>query len=265
MDKRRQALEEKQDELHVEFLMDEYAAELGEQIRREAEEAYAGGEIAYPAELDDSIRAMIEKAPEPGKERKPGKSALRYALVAALTAVLLLGTMIAVQAAGVNVFGTIASWTDSVFRFENDATPSAEEETEASLNLIQAALREKGMPVELAPTWLPEGYEISEVEVKELDKATVVNAVAACEGKEQITITIVKEETTEFADAAQWEKTNTPTHTYTANKRTFYLMENEPGWCGAWTDGEYVVSFFGFDSEEQLKNMINSMGETNES
>ena len=261
MDKRRQALEEKQDALHMEILMDDYAAELGEQTRREAEAAYAGGALTYPPELDDAIRARIAAAPEPDKEHKTGKTALRYALVAALTVVLLLGAMIAVQAAGVDVFGKIASWTDSVFRFRNGTESSAEEETDASENPIRTALRKNGMPVELAPNWLPEGYVISLVDTVQVDETLTINTRAECAGRPVIRIAIIKGDAQPLLDEAQWEKTGLTPLQYTANNRTVYVIENESLWSGTWTDGQYCVSFFGFESFEELETIIYSMGE----
>lgn len=268
MDERRKALEAQMEALRLELLMDDYAAQLGTQAGEEAQKALEAGELTVPPELDAAVLEMIDAAPEPKPERRPVKMALRYALVAALTVVVLIGTLIAVEAAGIDVFGRVASWSDSVFHFEREPQETTAREAPTgeavpSENRIQTALRENGLPIELAPTWLPEGYEITEIDVENTDSAPFIDVFVEADGKTPIIIWIMDEGASGFMDHALWEKNNLNAATYYSNGRTFYLMENERGWTGTWFDGVYMISFIGFEEVEQLKTIIDSMGVIN--
>lgn len=96
-------------------LMDDYAEALGAQTLREYEQAEDGAAVD-PA-LDALCREIIRdsrKVQTSGRRR-----ALKAAGIAAAIVAALFLTLLGVQAAGVDVFGSIASWTGEVFRFGN--------------------------------------------------------------------------------------------------------------------------------------------------
>ena len=61
-------------------------------------------------------------------------------------------------------------------------------------------------------------------------------------------------------DNAQWEKVDQSAEVFSFNGRDFYMIENQQGWSGTWSDGKYVVSLFSFESIEDLKILIQSIG-----
>lgn len=257
MDKRRQELEELQGDLHLAFLMDEYAEELGEEVRAEAEKAFEAGEISIPSEVDDTCAAILAQTAkaEPGK--KSAKSATRYFLVAAATVVLLLGTLMVVQAAGIDVFGRLASWTDSVFHYSDEQKPSHAEE--APFAEIRAALSNLNLPVDLAPSLFPEGYSVTSINPSET--GTVKNVVIVLEKQNLKSQIIIEEHLDEkLIENAQWEKVDQTAKVFSSNGRDYYLIENQLGWSGTWSNGRYLVSLFGFESYDELTLIIKSIG-----
>ena len=132
MDKRRQELEELQNDIHLALLMDEYADSMGAEVRAEAEKAFDTGEITIPQEVDDACLSILSQTAKIEDPKKSTKTVARYLLVAAATVIALLGTMIAVQAAGINVFGRLASWTSSVFHYDPGTKSIPAEEKEGS-------------------------------------------------------------------------------------------------------------------------------------
>ena len=80
--------------------------------------------------------------------------------VAILTVILTFATMVAAQAAGVNVFGALGEWTDNAFRFNLGTPPTSRllSEEEAYVEAFRGRLYEIGIPADLAPTWYPEGF-----------------------------------------------------------------------------------------------------------
>lgn len=102
----------------------------------------------------------LESAPAASAKPKPRHTALRTALVAVIAAACLLSCMVVVQAAGLDVFGSIARWTDSLFGFgaigEPAASPSPTGTQEVTVEYIEALL----------PT-VPDGFVMGEPEVFE--------------------------------------------------------------------------------------------------
>lgn len=251
MDKRRQELEELQDDIHLALLMDEYAESMGAEVRAEAEKAFETGEITIPQEVDDACASILAQTTKAEHSRKSTKNVIRHLLVAAATVVALLGTLMVVQAAGIDVFGRLASWTDSVFHYNSKAKDSQEEES-GPYTEIEAALRDLGLPVELAPRRLPEGYLVADIKKVKTDEMKFVGIFAE---KDERTVRISIEEYSGAGtvDNAQWEKTAQSAQQYTSNGRTFFLFENELGWTGTWTDGRYSVTLFGFESIDDIE------------
>lgn len=97
----------------------------------------------------------LESAPAASAKPKPRHTALRTALVAVIAAACLLSCMVVVQAAGLDVFGSIARWTDSLFGFgaigEPAASPSPTGTQEVTVEYIETLL----------PT-VPEGFVMGE-------------------------------------------------------------------------------------------------------
>lgn len=261
MDKRREELEEQKADLHLAMLMDEYAEQMGKQAREEAEAAFARGELEMPPELDAACRDLISEAPVAEAAKKPMKTAARYALVAAATIVLLFGTLIAVQAAGIDVFGSIATWTNSVFHFQTTVENVKEDPSAASKNQIQVALDELGIPDELAPTWFPDGYEIQSVTVNGAEEPVLtVTGLVEKDGCSLITVMIEKSTQSGFIRGTIWEKEAQSVELYTANGRAFYIFDNTETWAGVWSDSEYCISVSGLSSKDLLKRTLNSIG-----
>ena len=104
----------------------------------------------------------LESAPAVSAKPKPRHTALRTALVAVIAAACLLSCMVVVQAAGLDVFGSIARWTDSLFGFgaigEPAASPSPTGTQEVTVEYIETLL----------PT-VPDGFVMGEPVVFEDD------------------------------------------------------------------------------------------------
>lgn len=170
MDERRKDLLEQREELDFALLMDEYAEKMGGNVRREAEEAFEKGELEYPQELDAACHAIIKQARIKKEVKKPMKAVTRYVLVAAAAIVLLLGSLMLVQAAGVDIFGKLGTWTEEFFSF----APDTEALPEEAYHEICDALQKENIPTGLCPRRLPRGAQISEIKTIELDPFHVV-------------------------------------------------------------------------------------------
>lgn len=91
------------------------------------------------------LNAAVNPQSAPARRTRPGpRRALRTVLVAVITAACLLSCMVVAQAAGVDVFGSIARWTDNLFGFgdveDMEATPVPTESTEVTVEYIESLL-----------------------------------------------------------------------------------------------------------------------------
>lgn len=97
--------------------------------------------------------ASQQPEPEPIRPRRILRRGIRTGLVAAVIIFCLFSGMIVVQASGVDVFGAIARWTESVFTFSssdsrgNDNYPSDGENIPDEYKELQAVLQERGLPL----------------------------------------------------------------------------------------------------------------------
>lgn len=170
---------------------------------------------------------------ESAKAKKPARRIHRHgALIAAVLIVILLFGMMTVQALGVDVFGTIAKWTDEVFHFHFSSAPL--EETPASnpsaagqYNALQKELDKYKITQSVAPTWYPEGYELRSVEATE--SLTGIRMIAIFEGDGlPLIFTVQRFDSSEAAQigAGYFEKDANEVLEYVSGNITHYIFSN---------------------------------------
>lgn len=143
-------------------LLDAYLDELDRKSPMPEHPATDESYERFKARVDKMNAAInpLESAPAASPKPKPRHTALRTALVAVIAAACLLSCMVVVQAAGLDVFGSIARWTDSLFGFgaigEPAASPSPTGTQEVTVEYIETLL----------PT-VPDGFVMGEPEVFE--------------------------------------------------------------------------------------------------
>lgn len=145
-------------------LLDAYLDELDRKSPMPEHPATDESYERFKARVDKMNAAInpLESAPAASPKPKPRHTALRTALVAVIAAACLLSCMVVVQAAGLDVFGSIARWTDSLFGFgaigEPAASPSPTGTQEVTVEYIETLL----------PT-VPDGFVMGEPVVFEDD------------------------------------------------------------------------------------------------
>lgn len=221
-----------------------------------------------PEEALGKFQARLRKIPfragvDPAEKREAGTVRRRYplkrmAVTAAATVALLFALMIGAQAAGMNIFGNLAQWTDELFFFlpsDKDAARNAEYQA-----MFQEALEEAGMPGELAPAWYPKGFTAEKPEIWNDDMGISIEARFKNEDGEVFVVSADKyNETVDFAPDP-FEKDSGSVEIYTSNERTFYMMSNLNTITATWGDGSLVETIRGELSADEVKKMIDSMG-----
>lgn len=194
---------------------------------------------------------------DPGSPRKTKAAViLRRAVIAAAVMAAFFGAMIAVQAAGIDVFGTIARWTADTFHFERaDQDPQYLPVDEG----LQNALSEIGASAALVPKWYPDGYEICQMQTLEQVGLDVVEYVLSDGDNRQIIVSIVHFYDENSLLNQDFEKNNTLVEAYLSRDRTFYLFSNMETLTATWSDGVYCISINGKLTNDEMKAIIDSI------
>ncbi len=196
-----------------------------------------------------------------GKDRPRRSSLLKVARVAAVMAaamVLLLVLMIGAQAAGADVFGVLARWTEGTFYFETRTVTSTY--CEALHNTIQEVFENQGIIGEYVPTWYPEGYNISSVMTADDKLGTSVRILLSNELEKSFGISVDQYKEKKFIDPQTFEIEANSVEKYPSNNRTYYIFSNDDSATASWSDGNILQRIWGDLTVPELKSMIDSVG-----
>lgn len=201
--------------------------------------------------------------------RRKAQSVWRVGLVAALIVICLMGGMVVAQAAGVDVFGAIARWTDEVSSLgaihfdgadDGASTPAvtgygASSSNEDAYASLQEALDDYGITEFREPTWIPEGYRFEHVEVDSWsDNGSFIGLYA--EYRSKTDSLHIKIERYEGSANIQVEKTDTPVETFLVDGLTVYLLENIGNNSAAWVTEHYECYISGTAEKQVLKQIV---------
>lgn len=261
-----EALESMTDEDYDSALIDAYLAALDRKAPMpevpDTDTSFAN----FQNRLLQTFPAKTDAAVSP---RRKARSVWRVGLVAALIVICLMGGMVVAQAAGVDVFGAIARWTDEVFSLGTIRSDGAVDRTsgnasggeatgssnEANYASLQEALDDYGITEFSEPTWIPEGYAFESVEVDRwIDDGSFIALYAKYyNGTDLLQIKIERYQ----GDAnEQLEKTDTTVESFDAAGLTIYLIKNINSNSAAWVTEHYECYISGAVEKQTLKQIV---------
>ena len=211
------------------------------------------GQSLYP------VRSDPETQPAPTSTKKNRRFRPRKVLVVVAVLVLMLGSMLTAQAAGVDVFGAIGRWTEEKFHFE--ITPASEDGT--TDYTFREASRKRGLPQSLIPTWYPKGFESSEP-IDDSVEDYVDSVYCEYINKEEnrsYSVMVSRYYDSNSIAATVYEKDDTKVEIYENNGRNFYIMSNLDTLTATWSDGKMSIDISGQLEINELKHIIDSIGE----
>lgn len=194
---------------------------------------------------------------------------LKVAALAATATIVIFGTLICVQAAGVDVFGTIGRWTESTFHFAMPSSGNAQSsmggatmdnQDSATYNALQSALDDCGITEDLAPTWYPDGFEVSEPEIVEMNRYDIIHIGFSDADENFFSIDITRYQLQSDLPSFIFEKDNSAVEQYTSGARTFYMLSNMDTVTATYSSGLLVVQISGSLSSDEIKAIIDSIG-----
>ena len=211
------------------------------------------GQSLYPVRSDPGRHSA------PTSTKRSRRFRPRKILIVAAVLVLMFGSMLTAQAAGVDVFGAIGRWTEEKFHFEIAPT-SADGTTDYTFREVST---ERGFSKNLIPTWYPEGFEAFEPEDNSIED--YVNSVY-CQY-------INKEENRSYLamvsqyydpssiESTVYEKDETEIEIYEHDGKNFYIMSNLDSETATWSDGTFKMDIVGQLTVDEIKQIIDSIGE----
>ena len=193
------------------------------------------------------------------------KRVWRTALVAAIAIACMFAILVTAQAAGIDVFGAMARWTQDVFSFgqivpNSQVSDNLAQETEtpdAEFASLQEALDAYGMTEVHEPSWLPEGYALEELDATCLDDPFLRSFSASyTDGEGRVSISIMSYE---GEPITQVQKTDSPVESMEKSGTMFYYVENSVGHTIAWYPDQYEYYLSGDAGDDILWKIMDSM------
>ena len=122
-------------------------------------------------EAEDEPAPILTAVPTPpiehSKPRKNIRFVLRTAIVAAVLAVILVGSSLVASASGFDLWGAVAQWTRETFGFTGSSIDVTPMSMYSADNDPRDTLLAHGISAQLVPTWMPDGYLYNKIEVLE--------------------------------------------------------------------------------------------------
>ena len=220
---------------------------------------HPGAEQAY----DDLARTVKTfRTDSPGEDRKKSRrlrlrKVLRWSLTAALITVCLLGGMMMVQAAGWDLFGAMARWTEDVFSFgeiggQETSAVQPPEEWEEMRTILEAEGQTLYFPQ------IPDGFELIYSDFY----------VGSANGEADLLLGYEKEDTFIGFQAIHYynrlpvalhEKDETQVETFELNGITYYVFSNNGTTKVVWLSDSLEYSIWTDDKSLDVTELIQTV------
>lgn len=208
---------------------------------------------------DDFVnRTNYSKQPIEKPIRKPREWFLPVAAAAAIVLILLISVPQAVGAE--NIFEILGRWTCDLFSFSNEVEDQSNEtyifQTDhEGLQQLYDAVVEQGVTAPVVPTWIPEGYELGQLEVKFFDENTKIGTLFL-NGDKYIQFAI---EIYDGSTRNTYPKDDINVELYEQEGLCYYIMSNENTHKAIWENKNVECMLVTNDTREMLYSILSSI------
>ena len=210
-------------------------------------EAFESFKQNYMPEMD------FARSAAPVKTRRGARRWLRTLAATAAVVVFLLAGTVTAKAFGFHLWQTVVQWTKETFHFgqREDSNPR----NSLSYASLQEALEKGNTPVWFVPTWLPDGFELTDITVEQSPLKKAYTALYRTETRYlKITIRDYLNKDPFFV-----EQSEGMAEEYVVSGITYYLFSNQDKNRAVWLYESYECDISGEVTIEELKQMINSI------
>ena len=203
-----------------------------------------------------------ESSEEVQEQHHPRITALwrRRLIAAAAILVLVIGLPLTVKAFDWDeIIQRVARWANETFSFassEEEAVTEPAVGDDLEYTSLQDMLKRNGIPHDMIPTWIPEGYKLERIEkdvtpLQEVYRATYLN------GRKNLSIRV---RSYLEGDPDKIEINENLLETYEISGVQYYIFSNMDQLQAVWITGSYQCNISGDLSIEEIKQMIDSIG-----
>ena len=212
----------------------------------------------YYEEEEESSKT--EREPVVRKKNSTTPNWIKRLVAAAAIIILIFSGSITAKAFGFDLWEIIVKWTQETFHFgylsDEPSKDGPDVKDTRVFEGLQAALDTYEINVPLIPSWIPEGYEETDIRTFDTPKQRQFSA------KYQRGDYIIKVWIADYLDAypSQIEQSGAVVEVYESNGIKYYLVENEDQLRAAWVVDSFECYISGPLSIDELKQMIDSIG-----
>lgn len=261
--------DEYEDETDIEKLM--YVAEVirvrkgPDPSRKTPEEAFEIFKTHYMP-TDSEIEDFVEYSDTETEQKKNSTKVIpmprwmrRLVSAAAVIAVIIAGSMTA-SALGYNIWAVFVQWTEETFHFsgtQNQVSTPPAKDNQDEYESLQDALDRYKITLPLAPKWIPEGYELTEIRVSESPIQVVFGAMYR-NGDNALKIQIKQ-----FIDSdpEQIEQSGILIEKYESVGTIYYIFKDNNQLRAAWSVDSFECYISGELSIDAMRQIIDSIKE----
>lgn len=233
-------------------------------------------EVAPEFDVDASLNRfldrhsrLVECASRTSKKSRPNTSRWKPSIAAAIAVLVVLGSLVTVQAFGIDVFGAIARWTDETFRFSSSSQNEADSDADiqnstdqspgGEYTSLQDALDACGIKQSVIPQQLPNGFELAKVSVYPLPSQVEIEAMYTSNDR-IFSLVIFRYNSPEVVGQTIFEKDSEDMILYDKNGITYYIMSNNQELTAVWMPQELLTCAITGDlSIVEVESIIDSM------
>ena len=237
----------------------------------------AGQPTGRYANEDEAWDSFVENyCPEPAREVLRGSKAggvqkprgwrrilARAAVVAAVFVLVVAAGTVSASAFGFNFWEWLTGWSREIFNVQDTQTDYSYESLEIPEQLLelQEAMEEYGFPDKLLPTYLPDGYEMTELNCDAMAYYVHLTGNLKNNGKDPILLDyyMYLDEQPTF----EVQKDGDGPVTFESGGVTHYIMTNLETYYATWTVDNVVCIISGFTSYDELSEVIESIYSAN--
>ena len=185
---------------------------------------------------------------------------IRLVAVAAVVAMLLLGITIVANASGLDLWGVVTRWTETVFGItrEEPGIRAIHKGKTDLLYHLESILEERGVTQAVVPKYIPDGYSLIDTEYCNSFEGNFVYC-SLSNGENEIYIhywLTSENEVTHF-----YAIDNSQPNIYECKGIKHYIMTNENEYIVSWTNENLFCDISGVQNYDELIRIINSIYE----
>ena len=207
------------------------------------------------AGLEKDYPALFNSCPDAAAgRRKPA----HFARVAEIVVAAVLILTVSAKAFGHDPFEIVYRWSKDVIQIYRGPSGAIElpEPTDGGYRSLKEALIQNGGDSSVCPTWVPEDYTLVKVLVTGSELFQSYSAVYDSV-RGELLVNIMRNN----GDSVECVEKDAGGKTYSKNGVIYYLITNEGDGSAGWQTGKYSCAINGKLSEDELKQMIDSIGE----